>query len=40
MNRGGCWASDAKYCRSACRARYFPDGHGSYIGLRVVIEEE
>ncbi|MDN4753876.1 SUMF1/EgtB/PvdO family nonheme iron enzyme [Porphyromonadaceae bacterium W3.11] len=34
--RGGSWDSDADYCRSADRSRWYPDGRYRDLGFRVV----
>jgi formylglycine-generating enzyme required for sulfatase activity len=34
--RGGSWANNPKYCRSAYRSRYDPDICGSILGFRLV----
>ena len=34
--RGGSWANDPRYCRSACRNWYVPDGCSDLVGFRVV----
>ncbi|MDD4496584.1 MAG: formylglycine-generating enzyme family protein, partial [Methanosarcinaceae archaeon] len=36
--RGGCWLSEAGSCRSATRIRLDPDGCGSDVGFRLLIE--
>ena len=33
--RGGCWVSNAYYCRSACRYYYYPDNQGRDVGVRL-----
>jgi formylglycine-generating enzyme required for sulfatase activity len=35
VNRGGCWASGAEYCRSACRGRSGPTSRYQYLGFRL-----
>jgi len=37
--RGGGWSSSAKYCRSANRARDFPDSKKKYLGFRLLGRE-
>ena len=37
INRGGCWFSFEKFCRSACRFRNAPDYRYNNLGFRVVI---
>ena len=34
--RGGCWFSNARYCRSAYRSSYEPGNRNDFIGLRFV----
>jgi formylglycine-generating enzyme required for sulfatase activity len=35
--RGGSWASDARYCRCACRNRWQPVDRNGYLGFRLVL---
>ncbi len=37
MGRGSAWNSDAKYCRTACRAPFAPTFRGYGIGFRVAM---
>jgi formylglycine-generating enzyme required for sulfatase activity len=34
--RGGSWSGDPGYCRSASRNRAKPDGHGDFLGFRLL----
>ena len=38
VNRGGCWASTAGYCRSAIRARGDPGSRNCNLGFRLLRE--
>ena len=37
--RGGCWFSDARFCRSSCRNSSSPDRRSYCLGLRLVLSE-
>ena len=37
--RGGCWFSDARFCRSSCRNSSSPDHRSCCLGLRLVLSE-
>ena len=39
VNRGGCWYSSARYCRTSYRYRSTPGGRGRGLGLRLVLSE-
>jgi len=39
-NRGGCWASSAKYCRSAFRSSDKPGHSSKRLGFRLVLRHE
>ena len=36
--RGGAWYGMPEFCRSACRAPYYPDHPGADIGFRIVMD--
>ncbi len=36
VDRGGCWDSEARECRTACRGFYDADRKGPYVGFRFV----
>jgi formylglycine-generating enzyme required for sulfatase activity len=40
VRRGGSWASNAWGCRSACRAKLWPDRAARGIGFRLVMKPE
>ena len=39
INRGGCWGSNAWFCRSSTRCFIAPDGKRNYIGFRLALSK-
>jgi len=35
--RGGSWNGEARFCRSAYRANYYPDSYTNFIGFRIAL---
>lgn len=40
VNRGGCWASSAKHCRSAFRSSDKPEHRSKRLGFRLILRQE
>ena len=39
INRGGCWGSNAWFCRSSTRCFIAPDGKRNYLGFRLALSK-